>query len=313
MFDIFKKKDKKKDDGVVVLRKTEPGMCGGTDATQDTKAPKVIESKELTVFDVSTRLNCYPRTEDSEVLGRISAFAAPSGDNTFLFLCKEYGFSRRGNDRDCNWALIKENVLPKLAELIAECDLAKNNGYHATTHGLPENFGGSVDIRYASGEKISFSNNQHSMVSAEAGVKIAEFFDTAMKKERVPLPDASDLVGIRFSEERANGGYTRAIMTINEDGTATNRKTARYDDPTVYESEKTIDAATVEAIKKNINDCAVLAWEHLPESEYKFGADKKMTFVFADGTEITVAEGKRVPNEIHNGFFNIDLEITTKH
>ena len=313
MFDIFKKKDKKKDDGVVVLRKTKPGMCGGTDATQDTRAPKTVESKDIKLFEVSTRLNGYSRQREGEkeTLGFISAFASPAGDGTFLYLAKQEG-SRRGAAVS-SWALIKENVLPALADLVAECDLAKNNGFHSTTHGLPENFGGSVNIEYGSGEKISFSNNQSVMVPYEAGKKIAAFFEAAMKKEKVKLPDIDDLTVIRFEENRDNGGYTRAELTFCEDGTAVNRKESRYDGPAVYESEKQIDAETVGQIKKNVTENGVFAWEKLPCSKYKYGSDKKMTFVFRGGEEITVSGGKQVPYELRDGFFNVELEMTTKH
>ncbi len=313
MFDIFKKKDKKKDDGVVVLRKTEPGMCGGTDATQDTRAPKVIESRDLIFFDVSTRLDGYSRRRegDKEALDYISAFAASAGDGTFLYLAKEED-ARRGPVVS-SWALIEDNVLPALADLVAECDLAKNNGFHSTTHGLPENFGGSVYVKYASGEKISFSNNQSVMVPYETGKKIVGFFEAAMKKEKVKLPDIEDLTAIRFEENRKNGGYTKAELTLCGDGTAINKKESRYDSPTVYESEKPVDAETVRKIKKNVADNGVTAWEKLPDSEYRPLADKKLTFVFRGGEEITVSGGKQVPYELNGGFFNVELEMTTKH
>ena len=56
--DLFhKKKQDKPDDGIVILKKTEPGMCGGTDASQDTKAPKEILSEDMILFDVTSALS----------------------------------------------------------------------------------------------------------------------------------------------------------------------------------------------------------------------------------------------------------------
>lgn len=57
---------------------------------------------------------------------------------------------------------------------------------HISKHiyGLPENFGGSVSIEYASGEKISFSNNQQPILSPNTGLCIKELFSEAMKGEK---------------------------------------------------------------------------------------------------------------------------------
>ena len=43
------------------------------------------------------------------------------------------------------------------------------------------------------------------------------------------------------------------------------------------------------------------------------GSEKKLTFVFEDGGEITVPGDRMTPGRIHGGFFNIELEMTTKH
>ena len=42
-------------------------------------------------------------------------------------------------------------------------------------------------------------------------------------------------------------------------------------------------------------------------------ANKKLTFTFADGASIVVCGGRRLPDRISGGFFNIELEIKTKH
>ena len=43
----FKKKKDGGTDTVVVLKRTGRNMCGGTDATQDTRAPKEILSEDM--------------------------------------------------------------------------------------------------------------------------------------------------------------------------------------------------------------------------------------------------------------------------
>ena len=297
----------KKDDGIVILSKPEPLSCGGRYATQDTNAPKQIESSEMIFFSATSCLN----RENGEGLSYISAFAAPLSDGVFLFLQKGEGFGRRG-ETESAWTAVKEDIFPSLVNLVRECDLAKDNGYHSTTHGLPQNFGGQVEILYAGGEKISYSDNQQPILSAKAGDKIASLFAAAMRGEKLALPGIESLIAIRFREERENGGFTEAVLTLLPDGTGENRKKSRYDDEKVYESVKTVSGETLGEIKKTITDTGILFWSSLPESGY-LSVDRKMTFIFEDGTEITVVDGKKVPDPIRHGFFDIQLEITTKH
>ena len=69
------------EDGIVVLKQTEPMMCGGTDAYQDTRAPKEIQSEDMILFDVTSAfggLICPQEDEPAEPLAYLSAFAVPA-------------------------------------------------------------------------------------------------------------------------------------------------------------------------------------------------------------------------------------------
>ncbi|MBO4763399.1 MAG: hypothetical protein J5485_02055, partial [Candidatus Methanomethylophilaceae archaeon] len=211
-------------DGIRILRRTRPGECGGTDSYQDTKAPTTIKSKEMVLFEAASALRCdVPSGKGGEeAIDFVSAFAAPSSPGTFLFL--ETGCRHRRDDGpEFSWALIRDDLFPELTDLVASLDLARKNGFHSTTHGLPKNFGGSVSIKYASGEKISFSNNQCPILSFDAGKRIADLFKEAMSRERIPLPDISSLSRIRFYEKRSDG-FTEAVLTLDSDGAGMNRK-----------------------------------------------------------------------------------------
>ena len=318
MFNIFKKKkEESKDEDIVILSRTKPYECGGTDATLDRKAPKTIVSKEITSFSVESalprdfaRINRYDNTV--EFIGYVMTFAVPVENGTFMYLVTSRGFYH-GEERKSSWAFIKENVLPQLAELVEKQDIAKENGYHSTTHGLPENFGGSVLIKYASGEKISFSDNQGPIISSETGLAIAEFFKTAMGGEKIDMPDVSKIKMIKFAEERGNGGFSHAVLTLNPDGTAVNERTDKYDSEKIYERKKDVSAETVREIKKNIEEFGILGWTTFPQRSYISGNDKKLTFIFDDGSEITVDDIRDLPSELSRGFFNIELEMTTKN
>ena len=291
-----------KNPNTIVLKQTKPGVCGGTDATLDKSAPKEIKSDDILIFNVFSALGHGD-------ISFISAFAAKYVESSFLFI--ETGDRFRKITKSC--ALIAENISPALNGLVKEYNISKDNGYHSTTHGLPENFGGSVIIKYSSGEEISFSDNQSPVITADFAKDIIDLFDEYMGKNSVLPPDLDRLKEIKFSENRQDGDYTKATLILNSDGTGINHKTTKFDDEKVYESEKPVDADTVLNIKSNINDTYLLLWYALPENEYSYSGDKTLTFVFEGGAEITVNSNAQAPDSIKNGFFNIELEMTTRH
>ena len=317
---LFNNKNDKKDtldENIIVISKTEPGMCGGTDATQDTKAPKKIESEDMFLFHVTSALNkpqisSYTDNKYLDLPEYVSAFAATAGRFTFLFISTGRGY-RRLDEKKNVWAFVKGDVFTPLVNFVREYDLAKKNGFHSQTHGLPENFGGNVDIRYADGQRISFSDNQCPVISFETGIKIIDIFSEAMKCDKVDLPKVSTLRKILFEETGDNGSFTRSVLTLHTDGTGTNEKKSRYDDPKVYESTKKVDKKTIDTIREIIQNTGILAWSDLPDSEYSFGRKKRLIFCFEDETEIVVQDCKIIPEQIRQGFFNIQLEMTTRH
>ena len=139
------------DEKIIITKSTGRNMCGGTDAYIIADAPTEIKSEEMILFDVTSAL---PRgvSDNKEPLGYVSAFAVPSKDGTFLFLETGESFSYY-DEKKSAWAFVKEDVFPSLVRLVKECDMAKDNGHHSKTHGLPENFGGSITIKYKSEEK----------------------------------------------------------------------------------------------------------------------------------------------------------------
>ncbi len=313
---IFNGKKKKEDDGIVILSKPPENACGGTTKTLDTKAPKSIDSHEMVYFSAESALGWVmpPETgrRKKEPLMFISAHAVPGDDGSFVYYENSREFRGRGN-RAARWAYVKENVFPKLDIAVREMDLIKSNGLHSTTHGLPENFGGSVHIEYDGGEAISFSNNQSPVLSRESADRIDSLFEGFLEGEKVALPDSQDVCEIMFEEKRKDGGFTKADLVIGDDGTAVNKKASRYSDPKIYESEKPVDAETVSFIKDCIGKNGMPAWATLPEKKYEWSSEKTLTFVYKDGQKITVTNAKRLPQSILDAFFKIELEITTKH
>ena len=287
------------------MREKDIPVCGGTTRSYDKDAPTAITCDTMTYFSAASALS--HRKDDG--LSYVSAFAAPAGEDSFLYL--ELGYER--SLRSGAWALVKGDVFPRLVSLVRALDLAKNNGRHSQTHGLPENFGGAVSVAYASGEKISFSDNQSPVLTDRAGEAIGELFTSLMAGERVPLPEPESLKSIFFEEIRPSGGFCRANLTLFPDGTGLNERSARYDDGPVYERQKAVSASNVAIILKNIRDTGLFAWENLPDSPFRFGGEKRITFTLEGGRQITVRDGRLVPQELRNGFFNIELELVTRN
>ncbi len=300
----------KKDKDIVVLRQTPPGMCGGTDATLDRNAPNIIMSEDMLRFDVTSALHTIvdDRPQKSRRLNYVSAFAAHAGEHSFVFL--SYADDKiEWRTRKNEWKLLEENIFPDLVKLVKECGFAHNNGFHSETHGLPENFGGRILIEYASGEKISTSNNQSPLFSLDTAEKIVALFTEKMRGATVKLPDLAKLTEIRFDEERKDGGFKHAVLKLLPDGSGIVSKKSKYEDPKVYESEKPVDAETISKIISNIENNGMLAWQDISCRDTVFNEDKSLTFVFEDGNEIVIKNNHDLPYSISGAFFNVELEM----
>ena len=289
---------------IVVLRQTKPGVCGGTDATQDTAAPKTILSREMTLFSATSALR-----GDDRSLGYVSAFAVSAGKGTFLLL--ETGESFRYRDEKQRIiGVVKGNPFPALAELARDCDLAKDNGFHSTTHGLGENYGGEIDVWYASGETISVSNNQSPVLTDEAGAKIAALFRQLLQGPTVSLPNPADLRSIHFREDRPNGGFTQVDATVTPDGA---RLCRHYHPENGHDGETTgiLTAEELSAIRGIMEKNAILAWAHLPGDGFPHREKRTLTFTFADGREITVPDDRLLPQQFCDAFNDIRHLLTS--
>ena len=286
--------------------------CGGTRRSFDADAPREIRSEKMILFSATSVLpemrdDPSSRLKDREI-AYVSAFAAPTEKGSFLVLAtRERPFSREKKQFD--WALVRADVFPGLVELVREEKLASHNGEHSFTYGLPYDFGGSVSIDYQSGERISFANNQGPIFSRKTGCRIAAFFAEAMHGEPVPLPDRKELTSIRFDETTSSGGFTRATLTVRPDGSAHIRRSCRYSDPMVYESEKTLSAAEFTALTDAVEEGGMLAWSTLPKRRTALENDRVLTFVFADGSEIPVRDDRALPEVLSGYFFQVSFAL----
>ena len=296
-----------------LFSRNEPPMCGGSTDSYDESAPKTIQSNDMVFFDVTTKMPY--RGVDPEhnrmmpdPIGFFSAFAVPAFKGSFVFLeTSQYG--RRGEYGKREWAYVKYDIFPALTEIVKEFEVAKGNGVYHKTHGLPENFGGDANITFASGEEINFSDNQSPILGTDVSLRFIEEFTKALRAEKIILPVVDDLAQITYREDRDRGGFTKCVLTLNEDGTGNVKSAARYDDPKIYESERALEKEAVAKIKDKITANGVFGWAEHPKRKYTAGNEESLTFVFKDGNEIKVPGDRALPDQIQGAFFDIELEI----
>lgn len=157
--------------GLVLYRKRrpqDPPPDGGVRHRVDTNAPKVIVSTQITYFHChfSTTDRCR---EDSSIAGQIITLHADEAA----------GYCRlRYRPEEENRSFIPDAAFfRQLQQLVSRFDLAQYNGQYYTVSGLPPDCGMELQIRYASGETISASNNQSCFLPLEAMEALTALFE----------------------------------------------------------------------------------------------------------------------------------------
>ena len=125
-------------------------MCGGTTDKTDDKAPKEIKSKDITKLSVTF----YVRGEWSSIERKEEySFAVEPDENGVLTL----------TERTLGISVPADNVfLAQLQQVIDDTRLVLRNGIYRVTAGLPPPYQPChVTVEYASGEKLSYTENNN--------------------------------------------------------------------------------------------------------------------------------------------------------
>ena len=278
-----------------------PQAPGSSNDQINNDAPKTINSTEVIVFDASTSMVtlALPPEQKRNFL-YISAFASVSDKGTLLLLCTE----KPDNTRETKHKFIGKNLSSELAALAVDCDFARCNGRSHYVNGLPQNFGGSVDIKYESGEKIIFADNQSPIFGPETAQKISDFFENAFTYEEAISPDINELREVQYYQENLDDHYVRYYFTINPDKTAKLKREYKFSDPEPHLSEEDVTADVTEGLLNIIKDNDILLWEGLLEKEVII-QKTSLKFIFTDGKEINVSGSASVPLQYSSVMFNI--------
>lgn len=148
-------------------RKTDE-IDGGVVHNVITDAPKQIESTQIVFF--SCEFSTLDRMqEDTEIAGHYFVlYADPNG-----------GFWESRNREDIypkRCFVPNQAFFVELQQIVSQYDLAQYNGQHYTVSGLPPHLGIKLNIRYASGESISASDNQSCFLPLEAMEALVRLF-----------------------------------------------------------------------------------------------------------------------------------------
>ena len=125
-------------------------MCGGTTDKTDDKAPKEIKSKDITKLSVTF----YVRGEWSSIERKEQySFGVEPNENGELTL----------TERTLGISVPADNVfLAQLQQVIDDTRLVLRNGVYRVTAGLPPPYQPChVTVEYASGEKLSYTENNN--------------------------------------------------------------------------------------------------------------------------------------------------------
>ena len=157
---------------------TSDDMDGGVVKRYWADAPKVIESAEIITFhgEISLFAVC-----DADDLGhRVYTLDAALRDGKVLV---KYDWYERNGGSDKAEYTADADFMMCLQEIVTAYDFAAHNGYYHTVSGLPDMYGESLDIVYASGECITVHDNQSGFLPIEAVRALITLFGAATKLE----------------------------------------------------------------------------------------------------------------------------------
>ena len=147
-------------------QKSTDEIDGGVRHFVDTKAPKKIESTEITFFHCrfSTTDLCPEDSPIADYIVTLRAFA----DGGYCQL--------RGRSESEKHFFPSEDFFRQLQQIVSDYQFARYNGTHYTVSGVPPNIGMELEVHYASGEYIRASNNQSCFLPLKAMEELVALF-----------------------------------------------------------------------------------------------------------------------------------------
>ncbi len=273
----------------------EPPICGGTRHSEDENAPTKIQSRDLIFFKAGT---------DGGSMGMHSKVYAAKAERGIYIVDAE--------DQP-RFALLRSDCdfLSRLDELVREQDLILGNGQHSRTAGLPADFGGSIDVRYASGEFISKSDNQSPIITRKADDAISEFFARAFDAyPRADLPDPSLIRKVTWRED---GEDHHRVITFEREGViATLHSESKYaTSDMVYRSDAQVPAQAFDRIVDDVNKFCLFGLEGVRQyhTYSSHVMEETLTYELSDGSQFVLPNFYGVIGGVSNVVFETRLYL----
>lgn len=149
---------------------------GGVVQRVNTNAPKIIESKQIIIFECKFSTLAFLDL-DEEIGNRVYILEARL-ENEFVNGRYRHR-SRFENNVDVTFKA-EPSFIERLQRIIEEHNLAKNNGVCVKVNGLPDMYGAKLKVDYASGERIYTSNNQDNFLSVNVMKAMLRLFRTQL-------------------------------------------------------------------------------------------------------------------------------------
>lgn len=270
----------------------DPPVCGGVTETIDSNAPHEISSSDISHFEVETSFSSainQPGYEYIYVYAEKTEGGILSGVS---FLTSESYWSGNNTRTTDTEFITCTDIMHDLDLAVKKYDFASDNGYSHYVAGLPENFGGSVNIKYSSGERISFSDNQTPVISDEAAEEIIKIILNAISKQRECVPtkySAEDIVAVECKESRSEKD---SYEIYRLEGTRLTSESRFGTDSDIYKHDNNVDPEIMEKVRNYAEVSKMLYW-NVSKSDWSY--ETVITFEMKDGSKIEVSSLMNVP------------------
>lgn len=145
---------------------------GGVRDNTDHDAPTVIGSGEITSFSCMFSTIAYLE-EDIRIESGIYHLEAALADGAVQ---GSYRFLTRDGEETAFAFQAETAFLNDLQKIVQEQDLAQYNGHSVFVNGLPNEYGASLQIGYASGESVYADDNQDCFLPIPAMEQLHQLF-----------------------------------------------------------------------------------------------------------------------------------------
>lgn len=172
-------------------------ICGGTTDKTDHSAPKFIVSKDI--VGLKTRFCLSERITNK--YGVFASYRIEQDENGVLTAKEDYTGASAEADKE---------LLEKLQDIIDRYELVLKNGYYRVTAGLPpECQPCSLNVVYASGEKLDFTVNNDCEDEWEEKLHLtfAEWFAKKGDSSLMPPKETSQVVHMRVRTKTSDREY----------------------------------------------------------------------------------------------------------